>query len=106
MDIFSSWWQMLPYRIDPALVTIGTFQIKYYGLMYIAAFSLSYYLMGKRIKNNEFALKKEQLENYIFQIIIFILIGGRLGYVLFYNFFLLSVQSAGNFSAVQIQRRI
>jgi phosphatidylglycerol---prolipoprotein diacylglyceryl transferase len=86
MDTFSSWWQMLPYRIDPALVTIGTFQIKYYGLMYIAAFSLSYYLMGKRIKNNEFALKKEQLENYIFQIIIFILIGGRLGYVLFYNF--------------------
>jgi phosphatidylglycerol---prolipoprotein diacylglyceryl transferase len=86
METISSWWQTLPYRIDPSILTIGTFQVKYYGLMYIAAFSLTYYLLGLRIKRNEFPIKKDQLENYIFQIIIFILIGGRLGYVLFYNF--------------------
>ncbi|MBU4487362.1 MAG: prolipoprotein diacylglyceryl transferase [Candidatus Delongbacteria bacterium] len=85
MESFLAWWQTLPYRIDPTIVQLGTFQIKYYGLMYIIAFSLTFYLLNLRIKNKEFDIKKEILENYFFMIIIFVLIGGRLGYVLFYN---------------------
>jgi phosphatidylglycerol---prolipoprotein diacylglyceryl transferase len=86
MGPLAEWWQTLPYNIDPTLVRIGTFQLKYYGLMYIVAFSLTFYLLNKRLKKKEFDLKPEILENYFFIVIIFVLIGGRLGYVLFYNF--------------------
>lgn len=85
MGSFINWWQTLPYRIDPAIFKVGSFQLKYYGLMYIVAFSLTFYLLNRRLKNKEYELSREVLENYFFQVIIFILIGGRLGYVLFYN---------------------
>ncbi|MFO7811065.1 MAG: prolipoprotein diacylglyceryl transferase [Candidatus Delongbacteria bacterium] len=85
MGSFASWWQTLPYRIDPTIIEIGSFQIKYYGLMYIIAFSLTFYLLKYRIKKNEFRVEEELLENYFFAVILFILLGGRLGYVLFYN---------------------
>lgn len=86
MGTFADLWQTLPYRIDPTLVQLGTFQIKYYGLMYIVAFSLTFYLLNYRIKKKEFDIKREVLENYFFSVILFVLIGGRLGYVIFYNF--------------------
>lgn len=86
MKAFTDWWQTLPYRIDPTLIQLGTFQIKYYGLMYIVAFSLTFYLLNYRIRKNEFDIKKDVLENYFFSVILFVLIGGRIGYVLFYNF--------------------
>lgn len=85
MESFSSWWQTIPYKIDPTIIHVGSFQVKYYGLMYIVAFSLTYFLLSRRIKNKEFELKNDVLENYFFQVIIFVLIGGRIGYVLFYN---------------------
>ena len=86
MSSFWNWWQTIPYRIEPDLISIAGFQLKYYGLMYIIAFGLTFYLLNYRIQKKEFSIKKEQLENYFFYIIIFVLIGGRIGYVLFYNF--------------------
>ncbi|MFA7123129.1 MAG: prolipoprotein diacylglyceryl transferase family protein, partial [Candidatus Delongbacteria bacterium] len=86
MNSFLTWWQTLPERIDPVIFSIGTFQIKYYGVMYIVAFSITYFLLNYRIKKNEFEIEKEKLENFFFAVIIWVLIGGRLGYVLFYNF--------------------
>jgi len=86
MNSFLTWWQTLPERIDPVIFSIGTFQVKYYGVMYIVAFSLTYILLNYRIKKKEFEIEKEKLENFFFAVIIWVLIGGRLGYVLFYNF--------------------
>ncbi|MBN2788809.1 MAG: prolipoprotein diacylglyceryl transferase [Candidatus Delongbacteria bacterium] len=85
MESFQSWWQTIPYRIDPTIFSVGSFQIKYYGLMYILAFSSVYLILGHRIKKEKLSYTKDIVENYIFIIIIFVLIGGRLGYVLFYN---------------------
>ncbi|HXK50581.1 MAG TPA: prolipoprotein diacylglyceryl transferase [Clostridiales bacterium] len=86
MNSFLTWWQSLPERIDPVIFSAGTFQIKYYGVMYIVAFSITYVLLSFRIKKHEFEIEKENLENFFFTVIIWVLIGGRLGYVLFYNF--------------------
>jgi len=85
MNSFLTWWQTLPERIDPVIFSMGTFQIKYYGVMYIVAFSITYYLLNYRIRRKEFCIEKEKLENFFFTVIISVLIGGRLGYVLFYN---------------------
>ncbi len=85
MGSFWKWWQTIPYRTDPDIISIAGFQLKYYGLMYILAFGLTFYLLNYRIKKNEYSLKKELLENYFFYVIVFVLLGGRLGYVVFYN---------------------
>ena len=53
--------------------------------MYILAFSTVYILVRNRIKREKIEYNNDLIENYFFTIIIFVLIGGRLGYVLFYN---------------------
>lgn len=85
MESFQSWWQTLPYYIDPTIFSLGSFQLKYYGLMYILAFSTVYIIARNRVKREKFEYTNDLIENYFFTIIIFVLIGGRLGYVLFYN---------------------
>ena len=85
MESFQSWWQTIPYRIDPTIFSIGSFQLKYYGLMYIFAFSTVYLILRHRIKKEKLEYTNEHIENYLFMVIIFVLIGGRLGYVFFYN---------------------
>ncbi len=85
MSSFIGWWQTLPYRTDPVIFSIGSFQIKYYGVMYIVAFSLTYFLLNRRVRMKEYEIKKEVLENFFFVVILYVLIGGRLGYALFYN---------------------
>lgn len=85
MTPFLKWWQHLPYHIDPVLVDLGGFQIRYYGLMYLVAFAFAYGLMRYRIQSEGLPFKVEKIEDYMTWGIIGVLLGGRLGYVLFYN---------------------
>ena len=80
------WWHNLPKHIDPNLITIGSFQLRYYGLMYIVAFSLVYFLVLYRLKHEDFPYEKETIQEYAFQAILGVIVGARLGYVLFYDF--------------------
>jgi len=96
---FITFWQTLPMRIDPTLITIfgerliqwGTdfsgrgFPIRYYGLMYIVGFSAVIWLLERMRRSGEFNIEESKLENLCMCIIAGILIGGRFGYVLFYN---------------------
>lgn len=78
---------MLPYPdIDPVLIRIGPLQVRWYGLMYVLGFIATYFLVKRQI--NRFGLKKfaEHFENLNMVLIISLVVGGRLGYVLFYNF--------------------
>lgn len=85
MNSFLHFWQYLPYKMSPVLLKIGSFQIRYYSLMYILAFTTVYFLALREIKKKELDFSPQLLEDYIFNAIIGVLIGGRLGYVLFYN---------------------
>lgn len=85
MNGFLNWWQHLPSNMDPVIFNIGSFQLRYYGLMYIVAFGLTFFLLQRRIKVEKLSYSKEQLENFFFWVIFSVLVGGRLGYVLFYN---------------------
>lgn len=86
MGNFVNWWQHLPEHTSPILFSIGSFQLRYYGLMYIVAFALTFVLMNYRIKDEKLSYKKDHIENYFYWVIIAVLLGGRLGYVVFYNF--------------------
>jgi phosphatidylglycerol:prolipoprotein diacylglycerol transferase len=85
MKEFISYWQHIPEYIHPVAFQIGPVQVHYYGLMYLVAFVIVYLLVRGRIKNDDIKLSKEVIGNYFFWMIASLLIGGRIGYVLFYN---------------------
>jgi len=80
-----SFWNMIPSHMDPTLVTIGSFPIRWYGLMYLAAFFTTYQVMWRTILRDKMSITKEQLDDIAAYIIAGVLIGARLGYVIFYN---------------------
>jgi len=77
---------MLPFpHIDPAIIKLGPLQIRWYGLMYVVGFILSYVLVQSQIKKNPDSNLAEHVENLNVTLMVFLIFGGRLGYVLFYN---------------------
>ena len=80
-----SWWNLIPQHLDPVFLRIGSFPIHWYGLMYLAAFFTSYKVIWHTIQRDKISATKEQLDSLTSWIIAGLLIGGRIGYVLFYN---------------------
>ena len=81
---FILWWQTLPSKMDPTLITIGPLSIYWYSTMYLVAFGVVYLLCSRKIKDKTFTkITVLQLEDLLSYILIGLLIGGRLGYVLF-----------------------
>jgi phosphatidylglycerol:prolipoprotein diacylglycerol transferase len=79
-------WQHLPARISPNLLEFGAFQIRYYSLMYLVAFALTYLLVMYRIKKEHYNYTAETIQDCCVWIILGLILGARLGYVLIYNF--------------------
>ena len=71
-------------NFDPVAVQIFSIEIRWYSLAYIIGIVLGWILSKKIfILDNEI---KEKFDDYITYLILGIIIGGRLGYVIFYNF--------------------
>ena len=71
-------------NFDPVAFKILTFDVRWYSLAYIIGILLGWFLCKKIfIKNTNFSQK---FDDYITYLILGIIIGGRLGYVIFYNF--------------------
>ncbi len=81
-----TWWNHIPEHIKPTILTIGSFQLRYYGLMYIVAFAIVYYLVLYRVRTEKLGYSKDTINSYFIWAILGVVIGGRLGYILFYNF--------------------
>jgi phosphatidylglycerol:prolipoprotein diacylglycerol transferase len=76
----------LPYPdIDPVFVTIGPIQLRWYGLMYMASFILGYLVIKKNARKRKLDLTTDDLYDLLFYLILGVMVGGRLGYVLFYD---------------------
>lgn len=71
--------------IDPVLLSLGPVQVRWYGVMYVLGFCASYYLVRKQIERHNDTRLAAQFENLNFLLILSVVLGGRLGYVLFYN---------------------
>jgi phosphatidylglycerol:prolipoprotein diacylglycerol transferase len=86
MDGFWNWWQHLPQHISPVIFQIGSFKLQYYGLMYLVAFAITYGLVLYRLRHeNRFDITRQQVNDLTTVIILGLMIGARLGYVVFYN---------------------
>ncbi|HET9844074.1 MAG TPA: prolipoprotein diacylglyceryl transferase, partial [Gammaproteobacteria bacterium] len=74
-------------NIDPvALYITETLQIRWYGLMYIAGFVMAWFVMRNRTRNLPKWKNVEVLNDFFFYAALGVILGGRIGYVLFYNF--------------------
>ena len=86
MESLINTWQHLPAQMSPNLFSIGSFQLRYYSLMYLVAFAIVYFLALYRIKHENYKYTSENIQNYLVWAMIGVIIGGRFGYALFYNF--------------------
>ena len=72
--------------IDPVIFSLGPLQVRWYGLMYVLGFAATYVLVQKQIRKFSYKELEPWFENLNLVLILSVVIGGRLGYVLFYNF--------------------
>ena len=81
---------MYIHNLDPILFNLGFIAVRWYSLAYIFGILLGWWLgikiISKKfiIEDNKFILK--EFDNLISYLIVSIIVGGRLGYVFFYNF--------------------
>ena len=74
--------------IDPVIVSFGIFQIRWYGLAYVLGFIIGLYLI-KVINNNiKSSLNNKTIDDFFIWSIIGVILGGRIGYFLFYQIIL------------------
>ncbi|MDH3394155.1 MAG: prolipoprotein diacylglyceryl transferase, partial [Desulfobulbaceae bacterium] len=78
---------MLPYpEIDPTIFRLGPLQVRWYGLMYVLGFLAAYHLVRHQIRKFDLRQLADHFEDLNFVLLLGMILGGRLGYVLFYNF--------------------
>ncbi len=59
--------------------------IRWYGFFYVLSFILGYLLYKYNLRKREVTLSKEHYESALFTIMLGVILGGRIGYVIFYN---------------------
>ncbi len=76
-------------QFDPIAISLGPIAIRWYGLMYLVAFGMFFLLGRYRLGKPQFraasGLEQRDLEDLLFWGAIGVVLGGRLGYVLFYK---------------------
>lgn len=79
---------MLTYpNIDPVIIAIGPLAIRWYSLAYIAGVLSGWWLLGRVDRRAKRAVMTDALrEDIVVYAIVGIILGGRIGYILFYNF--------------------
>ena len=71
--------------IDPIAFSLGPIQVAWYGLMYLLGFVAAYWLAIQKTKQEWSPLAHDHIEDLIFYSAIGVIIGGRLGYMFFYD---------------------
>jgi phosphatidylglycerol:prolipoprotein diacylglycerol transferase len=78
---------MLTYpQIDPVAIALGPVKVHWYGLMYLIGFAAVWWLGKKRAERPYSAIKPEAMEDLVYYGAMGVILGGRMGYILFYNF--------------------
>jgi len=72
-------------QINPVLIKFGPFHVGWYGLMYVFGFIASYLLVRYQLEKRTWGISKQEVENLYLYLMLGLIIGGRLGYVLFYG---------------------
>ncbi|MBN2224248.1 MAG: prolipoprotein diacylglyceryl transferase [Deltaproteobacteria bacterium] len=83
----------MPYpNLDPVIFNIWKIQIRWYGMMYLLGFIIAFFVMRYLAVKKNVKLAGEDLWDFIFYAMLGVIVGGRIGYCLFYapGFYLLN----------------
>jgi phosphatidylglycerol---prolipoprotein diacylglyceryl transferase len=84
--------------IDPVIFSVGVFQVRWYGLMYVLGFLVGGFLLNHLARKKFWPLPKETIDQYITRLIIGMFLGARFFYVFIYNWEYYSVNLVDIFS--------
>jgi len=73
-------------HIDPVIVHIGPLAIRWYGMMYLLGFIAAFFLIRHLARLRKLDLSSDGLSDLLFYCVLGVILGGRLGYTVFYNF--------------------
>ncbi len=77
---------MTPYpEINPIIFSIGPLAVRWYGLMYVLGFCSTYFLVAYQAKRFGWHQLTAHFDNLNFSLILGVILGGRIGYICFYN---------------------
>ena len=72
-------------QFDPVAFSLGPIAVRWYGLMYLVGFALFWWLGRLRARDSWRGMSRQDVEDLLFFGVLGVIIGGRLGYVLFYK---------------------
>lgn len=73
-------------QIDPIIFSLGPLAVRWYGLMYLIGLGAAYWLAMREVKAGRSPFKEQQVSDLLFYGFLGAVLGGRIGYVLFYQF--------------------
>ncbi len=76
---------MIKVDLNPILVELGPIRVTWYGMMYFLGFLSSYLLVRHQVKKKDFGLSLDEVGDLYFYLIVGLVLGARLGYVVFYD---------------------
>ncbi len=72
-------------NISPIALQIGPLAVRWYGLMYLIGILLGWWLLVIRSRDDYYDFTSDQISDLIFYVALGVVLGGRLGYILFYD---------------------
>ncbi|HET7317460.1 MAG TPA: prolipoprotein diacylglyceryl transferase [Sphingomicrobium sp.] len=73
-------------HLSPVALDLGFFELRWYSLAYLAGIFLGYWYLLKLLKQPGAPMARRHADDLVFYAALGIILGGRIGYVLFYNF--------------------
>ena len=71
--------------LNPTILQLGPLEIRWYGLMYVLGFIVTYYYARAAIRQGKLKLEEKELDNLLGLMVVLMIIGARLFYAIFYN---------------------
>ncbi len=72
-------------NIDPVAFNLGPIAVHWYGIMYLLAFAMALFIANLRVKLYKLDWDKQQISDLIFYAALGVILGGKLGFILFYE---------------------
>ncbi len=79
------YWNHIYDHFDPIAFTIGPFKVHWYGIMYVLALLTALYAAKLYVKKDRYPIDDKTLESFFIYVEIGVILGARLGYILFYD---------------------
>jgi phosphatidylglycerol:prolipoprotein diacylglycerol transferase len=76
---------MIIHNLNPTIIDLGPLEIRWYGLMYVIGFLITYYYVSFQIRKKRLDMTEKQLDAFLGLLVLAMVAGARLFYAIFYN---------------------